>query len=362
VSFADRRQQVLDSLPDDIGALLVSTPGDGEGPNLRYLTGFNGSNGQLLLAKDPIFFTDGRYGEQSSKQVPDMERVIYSGTTKFSDVLAKALADRGVTKLGFEAAHTTVASIDKTRDALNGIELVPTTDLVENVRVKKDPGEIQLIRAAQKIAEQALVSALKGFTNGLELDLALAIEWATRNAGCESMSFDTIVASGPHSALPHARPRREPVDLEGVLLIDMGARGGGYCSDMTRTYLGPRAPEELKKAHAVVVAAVEAACEAVKPGVRGSDVDKVARDVLAGAGLAEHFIHSLGHGVGLEIHEPPTLSPLSESVLEPGMIVTIEPGIYLPGVGGIRVEDLLVVTDDGYDNLTSLPRGPELPI
>jgi Xaa-Pro aminopeptidase len=361
VSNALRRQKVLDSLPDDVGALLVSTPGDGEGPNLRYLTGFSGSNGQLLLAKDPMFFTDGRYGEQSSKQVPDLERVIYSGTTKFSDLLAKALADRGITKVGFEAAHTTVAGVDKLRDALSGIELVPTTDLVENVRTKKDELEIKAILGAQKVAEHSLTEALKAFDGGLELDLALAIEWSVRNSGCDSMSFDTIVASGPHSALPHARPRREPVDIDGVLLIDMGARGEGYCSDMTRTYLGPRAPEELVKAHPVVVAAVEAACDAVKPGAKGADIDKVARDVLAGAGLAEHFIHSLGHGVGLEIHEGPTLSPLSESVLEPGMIVTIEPGIYLPGIGGIRVEDLLVVTDDGYENLTSLPRGPEFP-
>jgi Xaa-Pro aminopeptidase len=361
VSVADRRNRVLEALPDDVGALLVSTPGDGEGPNLRYLTGFNGSNGQLLLARDPLFFTDGRYGEQSAKQVPDLAREIYSGTTKFSDLLAKALADRGVTRLAFEAAHMTVAAVDKLKDSLSGIQLVPTTDLVENVRARKDASEVGRIRVAQKLAEQALTKALRDFESGFEIDLALAIEFNARQSGADTMSFDTIVAWGSHSALPHARPRREPAEKDGVLLIDMGARADGYCSDMTRTYLGPRAPEELVKAHPIVVDAVEAACEAVKPGVRGSDVDKVARDVLAKAGLAEHFIHSLGHGVGLEIHEGPTLSPLSESVLEPGMIVTIEPGIYLPGIGGIRVEDLLVVTEDGYENLTSLPRGPEFP-
>ena len=356
MTTAERRQRVLDSLPSDLQGLLVTTPA-----NVRYLTGFTGSNGQLLLSAEPIFFTDGRYDEQSSKQVPDLGREIYSGTTKWSDLLAKALADRGISRLGVEAAHLTLQSSDKLRGDLSGVELVPTTDLVETVRQRKDADEIAAITRAQRIAEDALVSTLRDFTGTTELDLALEIEWAARRAGAEGMSFETIVAGGAHAALPHASPRREPVDLDGLLLIDMGTKVDGYCSDMTRTFLGPNAPDEMRKVHGAVMRAVEASLEAVKAGVSCKEVDRVARELLDREGYGDRFIHSLGHGVGLEIHEGPTLAPSSEGVLEAGHIVTIEPGVYLPGIGGVRVEDFVVVTDDGYDNLTALDRGPDLP-
>jgi Xaa-Pro aminopeptidase len=354
--LADRRDRVTAKLPDDVQALLVTSP-----VNVRYLTGFTGSNGQLLLTSDPVFFTDGRYLEQSAEQVPDLPREIYTGTIKFTDVIAKALADRGITRIGVEATHMTIASRDKLGGELSGIELVPTEGLVEKVRRVKDADEIASIRTAQAIAEEALVSSLKAFGGGTELDLALAIELAMRRTGAEAPSFDTIVATGPHSALPHASPRREPVDLDGILLIDMGAKAGGYCSDMTRTFLGPRAPGEMRKVFDAVVAALDAGCAAVKPGVRCADVDRAAREVLDQAGYGDAFLHSTGHGVGLEIHEGPSLSTLSEDVLEPGMIVTIEPGVYLSGIGGVRVEDFLVVTEEGAENLTTLPRGSEFP-
>jgi Xaa-Pro aminopeptidase len=353
---ADRRGRVRKTLPEDVQALLVTSP-----TNVRYLTGFTGSNGQLLLSADPVFFTDGRYLTQSAEQVPDLPREIYSGTTKYTDVLGKALADRGIAKLGIEATHVTIASRDKLASELSGIELVPTEGLVEKVRRVKDADEVGAIRAAQKIAEQALTTVVSGFGGGTELDLALAIEASMRGWGADGVSFETIVACGPHSALPHASPRREPVELDGVLLIDMGARADGYCSDMTRTYLGPSAAEEMHKVHAIVVEALEAGCAAVKPGAKTTDVDRAAREVIEQAGYGEQFLHSTGHGVGLEIHEGPTLSIMSEDVLEPGNVVTIEPGIYVSGVGGVRVEDFLVVTDTGAENLTSLPRGPELP-
>ena len=356
MSFSDRRRKAVDGLLEDVQALLVTTPS-----NVRYLTGFTGSNGQLLLTADAVFFTDGRYQEQSSKQVSDLVREIYSGTTKFSDLLAKALADRGVTKLGVEAANMTLQSAEKMRSDLSGIELVPTTEIVEKVRMRKDESEMGAIRAAQHLAEQALVGALKDWSGGLEADLALDIERRVRESGGEGMSFETIVASDGHAALPHASPRREPVNTNGVLLIDMGAIVGGYCSDMTRTYLGPQAPGEMRTVHDIVVAALEAGCAAVRPGAKCSDVDAASRKVITDAGYGEQFIHSTGHGVGLEIHEGPSLTVSSDQVLEAGMIVTIEPGVYLPGVGGVRVEDLLVVTDDGAENLTALPRGPEIP-
>jgi Xaa-Pro aminopeptidase len=353
---SDRRDRVRTTLPDDVQGLLVTSP-----TNVRYLTGFTGSNGQLLLSADPVFFTDGRYLTQSAEQVPDLPREIYSGATKYTDVLGKVLADRGITKLGIEANHMTIASRDKLAKELSGIELVATDGLVEKVRRVKDADEVAAIRAAQKLAEQALTTTLSGFAAGTELDLALAIEASMRAWGADGTSFETIVACGAHSALPHASPRREPVDIEGVLLIDMGAEAGGYCSDMTRTYLGLTAPAEMRKIHEIVVESLAAGCAAVKPGARAADVDKASRDVIEKAGYGEQFLHSTGHGVGLEIHEGPSLSISSEDVLEPGNIVTIEPGIYISGVGGVRVEDFLVVTDTGAENLTSLPRGPELP-
>jgi len=354
MTFEDRRKKALEGVETD--ALLVTSPA-----NVRYLTGFTGSNGQLLLSADSIFYTDGRYDEQSATQVPDLPRRIYSASMKFSEVLAKDVADHGISRLGVEAAHMTLAIEARLRKALDGIEFVHTDGVVERVREVKDANEIAALRRAQKIAEDAVWSSVKAFTGGTELDLALAIEWAMRTSGAEAVSFETIVASGAHSALPHAEPRNEKIDLDGVLLIDFGAKVDGYCSDTTRTWLGPQAPSELVKVHDAVVRALEAACAAVRPGVKCVDIDAAARQSLERDGLAQHFVHSTGHGVGLDIHEGPTLAPGSEGTIEPGMMITVEPGVYLPGVGGVRVEDLLVVTQDGYENLTELARGPELP-
>lgn len=355
MSTADRRARALEALPEGCEALLVTTPA-----NVRYLTGFTGTNGQLLLAADAVFFTDGRYDEQSTSQVPDLPRLIYSGTTKWTDLLGKSLADRGIGRLGVEAAHMTLQSSGKLSGELSGVTLVETTEVVEAVRRRKDAVEIDAIRRAQRIAEDALTSTLAGFSGGTEIELGLEIEWACRRAGAEGMSFETIVAGGAHAALPHAMPRDVPVDVGNLLLIDMGALVDGYCSDMTRTFLGPDAPAEMREVHAVVLEAVEAAFAAIRPGVACSEVDAAARRVIDGAGYGDRFIHSLGHGVGLEIHEGPTLAPSAEGELEVGNVVTVEPGIYLPGVGGVRVEDFCVVTQDGYDNLTALDRAPDL--
>lgn len=357
IDFASRRERVRERVGDDVTALLLTAPA-----NVRYLTGFTGSNGQLLLDAKPIFFTDGRYEEQSGDQVPDLERIIYSGTTKFSDRLGPVLEQRGVQALGVESSHMTLATRDSLAAALDGVKLEPVGELVEPLRARKDDAEIDAIRRAQAIAEAALTTTLEDWKGGTEVDLALALEWAMRTGGAEGVSFDVIVATGPHSALPHAEPRPVPAEVDGVLLIDMGARAEGYCSDMTRTYLGPRAPKALKDAHDAVVAALAAACEAVGRGVRCADVDRAAREVLSKAGLADRFVHSTGHGVGLDIHESPSLTSSADDVLEPGMVVTVEPGVYIPGVGGVRVEDLLVVTENGAENLTTVDRGPDVPV
>lgn len=354
--FADRRERVRERLGEQARALLVTSAA-----NVRYLTGFTGSNGQLLLDAKPVFFTDGRYDEQSAAQVPDLERVVYSGSTKLADALGPVLSQRGVDKLAIEASHMPLASFDRLASALEGVELVRTTDLVEGVRARKDAAEIDAIRRAQSVAEGAVTSVLRSWRGGTEVELALALEWAIRIGGAEGVSFEVIVAGGPHSALPHASPRNQEANLEEVLLIDIGAKVDGYCSDMTRTFLGPRAPRELVDAHAAVVRALEAGCAAVRAGTRAVDVDRAARDVLEAEGLGDRFVHSTGHAVGLDIHEAPSLSTSSDEVLEAGMVVTVEPGVYLPGIGGVRVEDLLVVTDDGAENLTTLRRGPGWP-
>jgi Xaa-Pro aminopeptidase len=354
--LSGRRDRVLEGLGDEAAALLVTDP-----LNVRYLTGFTGSNGQLLLNPKPVFFTDGRYEEQSATEVPDLERVVYTGTTKFSDCLSVALGDQGVTSLAVEASHMTLATHDRLHEVLAGVDFVMKTDLVEKVRVRKDADEIAAIHRAQRIAESALTQVLAEWDGGTETELALAIEWAMRTGGAEAVSFDVIVASGAHAALPHATPRAERIDLDGVLLIDMGAKADGYCSDMTRTYLGARAPAEIVSAHQSVCAALAAACDAVRPGGKAADVDRAARERLEADGLADRFVHSTGHGVGLNIHEGPSLTSTAEDVLEPGMVVTVEPGVYLPGIGGVRVEDLFVVTDDGADNLTTLDRGSDFP-
>jgi len=348
-----RREKVLERLGEE--ALLVTNP-----VNVRYLTGFTGSNGQLLLTKESVFFTDGRYITQSAQQVRDIEREIYSQGSKLTDLLGKALADRGITRLGVEASHVTLATMQRLRDGLSGIELVETNDVVEKVRMYKDEHEVGAITEAQRITEQVVTEALREWRDGLETDLAMDLERRIRER-CDGVSFDIIVASGPHAALPHAHPRREPVETDNLLLIDIGSRVDGYCSDMTRTFLGPNASDEMRKVFAAVLRALEAGCDAVKPGVRCADVDKVCRDVLTDAGYGEYFTHSTGHAVGLDIHEMPAFSPTSEDVLEPGMVMTVEPGVYLEGIGGVRIEDMVLVTADGGENLTDLPRGSQLP-
>ncbi len=350
---AGRRRSAIEDLGDLADALLVT-----EMTNVRYLTGFTGSNAQLLLGADPVFFTDGRYTEQSRTQVPDLERVIYGGS-RFVAELGEALGTAGIKRLGVEEANTTLASHRKLAEGLEGVDLVPISGLVEKIRMRKDAEEIGAIARAQRIAEAAVEGVLIGWEGGTEVDLALALEWAVRTGGAQGMAFEVIVASGPHAALPHAQPRDVPVEPD-LLLIDIGARVDGYCSDMTRTYLGA-APDPLPEAHGAVVRALEAAVAVIRPGVRAGDVDAAARGVLAGEGLAEAFVHSTGHAVGLDIHEGPRLSAESDDVLEEGMVVTVEPGVYLPGLGGIRVEDLVVVRADGAEVLTALPRGPQRP-
>jgi Xaa-Pro aminopeptidase len=321
--------------------------------NVRYLTGFTGSNGALLLFRDgrAILVTDPRYTVQSREQV-DCEVRIAAKPPLVSAGL-RDLGRRAPRRLGFERETMTVAQFDALEKGLPArTKLAPVTGLIERLRMVKDADEIAHIRASVVSNSRALEAALRLFKPGMtESELAAEIDYRNRKFGAEAPAFDTIVAAGARAALPHAQPGNAKVG-PGMLLIDMGAFREGYASDMTRmAHVGPPTPK-YKRAYRAVLEAHLAAADAVKPGAAAVAVDRAARRVLKTYGLDREFIHSTGHGLGLEIHEPPRLGRRDNTKLEAGMAVTIEPGVYIEGWGGIRIEDTILVTPNGYEVLT----------
>lgn len=315
--------------------------------NVRYLTGFTGSNGALLLTRDgALFGTDSRYTARAAVEVPDLEPLIERGTVA-------ALAARATGRIGFESDAVTVeghAALAAVTDA----ELVRAPGLVAQLRVVKDETEIAALRRACAIADQALTDLLHGPLEGrTEREIALDLEFRMRTLGADGPSFDSIVAAGAHSAIPHHAPTDTPVAANDLLKLDFGALVDGYHSDMTRTVVVGRAADWQRELYALVHASQAAGCAAVESGVASKEVDAASRGVIVAAGRGEFFVHGLGHGVGLQIHEGPALSASSADVLEAGMCVTVEPGVYLPGRGGVRIEDTLVV--DG-ETLTGFPK------
>jgi Xaa-Pro aminopeptidase len=344
----------------ELDALLVVAP-----LNLRYVTNFTGSNGLALLRADPgegedgdRFFTDFRYTLQSAEQVPQaFARSIVTGS--LLDAATRALGEAGG-RLGFDDAHTTVAEHERLRKALaEGWELVPSAGIVEQLRAVKDAGEIERMRAAAQLADRALTEVLEGGLVGrTERDVAIDLELRMRRLGADAPSFGSIVAAGPHGALPHAVPRAEQIPRDVLVTIDWGAQHEGYCSDCTRTYAtGEAISEQAREVYGVVLAAQEAGVAAVQAGPTGRDVDAVARAAIEQAGYGEDFGHGLGHGVGLDVHEAPRLSRVeSEQPLRAGNVVTVEPGIYLPDRLGVRIEDLLVVREGAQETLNGLDK------
>jgi Xaa-Pro aminopeptidase len=327
--------------------------------NVRYLTGYTGSNGLALIGPDTRrFFTDFRYVERAAVEVdPSFER------QRASQDLLDAVPDGlpgGSVRLGFEDAHVSVRQHQRLRQLLEDhIELVPAGNLVEGLRAVKEPVELARIRAAAELADAAFNSLLRQRIVGrTEREVALSLEQEMRSLGAQRPSFDTIVAAGPSGALPHVEPRDVAIGAGELVVIDWGAELDGYCSDCTRTVATGDPGEEARSAYELVLEAQLAGVSAVRPGVGGREVDSVPRGIIEAAGHGEHFGHGLGHGVGLEIHEAPRLSQRSEDTLGAGNVVTVEPGIYLPGRFGIRIEDLVTVTDAGCEVLTSV--GKEL--
>lgn len=342
----------VEALLEEAGAdaLLVT-----DATNVRYLTGFTGSSGLVLVGAGlREFVTDFRYLTQSEEQLD-------GGWARHivADLLAAVPGLLGgVTRLGFDDASVTVKEHARLTGLLaDDVRLVPAGALVEGLRAVKDGGELERIGAAAQLADAALLDVLtRGLAGRTEREVALDLEHAMRRLGASGASFPPIIAAGPHGALPHAEPRDAVIAADTLVVIDWGAQLDGYASDCTRTFATGELSEHDAAVYAVVLEAQEAALAAVGPGPTGKEVDAIARDIIDAAGHADHFGHGLGHGVGMNVHEGPRLSKLGKVALVPGHVVTVEPGVYVPGVVGVRIEDLAAVTADGCDVLTSLPK------
>jgi Xaa-Pro aminopeptidase len=320
--------------------------------NIRYLTGFTGTNGACVCGPGVrLLFTDFRYTERAEAEVDGWE--IHTIANDWLGGIAEHLQGR----VGFEDDHMSVRLLEKLKEKLpDGVETAASGGLVEELRRVKDEGELALIEEAAKLADEALRwSTEQGLAGKTEREVARAFEARIRELGGDP-SFPAIVAAGPNGALPHAEPGEREIGRGELVVFDMGAAIDGYCSDGTRTFAAGDPGEEAIAVYEVVREAQQASLDAIRAGIKGEDVDKVARDVIDAAGHGERFGHGLGHGVGLELHEAPRLSLRSDDVLAPGEVVTVEPGIYLPGKLGVRIEDLVVVTEEGLRNLSSLPK------
>src|SRR5215210_249782 len=332
----------------ELGQLFVS-----DLTNVRYLTGFTGTNGACLIGPDSlVFFTDFRYTERAEREVgPEWER------PEAERELVPQIVGWMSGRVGFEDAHLSVRRLARLEAASDGkVDLVPAGDLVEQLRAVKGPEELERIAAAAELADEVYRWTLeRGLAGRTERDVARATEARMRELGAEP-SFPTIIASGPNGALPHAEPGEREIGSGDLVVWDMGAMLDGYCSDCTRTFATGDVDGEAREAYELVLRAQQAALGAVRPDASGKEVDAVPREMIAEAGHGDHFGHGTGHGVGLEIHEGPRLATTSQDELAEGNVVTVEPGVYVPGRFGVRIEDLVVVTAAGHRNLSGLPK------
>jgi Xaa-Pro aminopeptidase len=352
-AFALRREKLLPALkPARTNAFLATAL-----PNVRYLTGFTGSNAALLLTDErALLFTDPRYRTQASRE-SDCEIRIAKGP--LSQEIAIAVQRLGLKSVAFERNRIGFEEYQALTEALAGVRLRPLTGAAEALRMVKSADEIAAIRNSVQLNSLALDQALRHFKPSMtEIDLAAEIEYRMRRLGADGTAFDTIVASGERTALPHAHPMARRMQGDQLLLIDMGASVAGYASDMTRTFGLGKLDAKVRRMYRAVLDSQLAAIAAVRPGASCAQVDRAARGVLRGYGLEKLFVHSTGHGLGLEIHERPRVGRKEATKLEPGMAITIEPGVYQEGIGGIRIEDTVVVTTNGCEILT--PTGKEL--
>lgn len=324
--------------------------------NVRYLTGFTGTSGMVVLTKNAAFFlTDFRYEQQAAGQVFDGYSVAIAQQNLWGE--AAALLKERSQKIGFEAEHTSFALWQENKDRFAFAELVPTSNLVEGLRLHKDEGELAIMRRAIAIADEAMEAVLKVLRPGLtEQEVADELLHQIKTRGASGPSFDFIVASGERGALPHGVASEKTLQAGEMVTIDMGAVFEGYCSDLTRTVCLGKPTAEQQKVYGVVWQAQTAAAEQMRAGLSCRDADKVARDIIAEAGYGKYFGHGLGHGVGMEIHEAPRVSSLGSGELQAGNVVSCEPGIYIPEWGGVRIEDLLLIEEGGAQILSQSPK------
>ncbi|HHP51482.1 MAG TPA: aminopeptidase P family protein [Moorella mulderi] len=328
--------------------------------NCRYLSGFTGDRGELLITQEEQFLlTDGRFTQQASREAPHFT-LVELGVEPWRQRM-ELLASLKIRQLSFEGEHLSYAcyqDLIQHKESFNlPLEVKPCRRMVERLREQKEPGEVENIEKALRIAEEGFGYIAERLQPGWrERDGALELEYFLGKRGSEGPAFPTIVASGPRSALPHGVASDRVLQPGDVVVLDFGATYGGYCSDFTRTLaLGPVDPLWFK-IHALVREAQEKAIDHIRAGIKAQEVDRVAREHLCRAGYGEYFVHGLGHGVGMEIHESPSLSPKSAEELQPGMVITVEPGVYLPGKGGVRLEDMVLVQEGGAEVLTRAPR------
>lgn len=357
--YRARRQKLLAAMKSaEVDALLVSHP-----PNVRYLTGFTGEDSQLLISpRHTLLISDSRFTTQIQQECPGLEAEIRTARTLMPEFAAQIVARRKLKRVGFEAAYVTVAAHEVFKTKAERIELLPTAGLVESLRQIKDRDEVAAIRRAVDLAERGykVIQALAQ-PSTTERQIAHELEHSMRRMGALKAAFEPIVGVGPQSALPHYRAGELPLSKAGFVLIDWGAvEPGGYHSDLTRVWATSKIPPKLEKLHRVVSEARAAALALMRPGTSCQSVDAAARQVITDAGFEKYFGHGLGHGIGLEIHEGPRLSPISKDTLEPGMVVTVEPGIYIPEFGGVRLEDDVLITEDIPEILSTVPLGMSL--
>jgi Xaa-Pro aminopeptidase len=355
--FSSRLRQVRQLLRrKSLDALLVTHL-----PNIRYLCGFSGSSAALVISeKRALFFSDGRYAAQARSEVEGFRIRIEHEPPLIA--AAKWLAEKrgsrfNGTRLAIEADHISVAALKQLKGTLHGFRIVSESGLVESYRTIKSEEEIDRLRDAARLGCELFEVAVETVRPGVrETDVAAEMEYAARERGAEAMSFETIVAAGPRSALPHGRASASRIPRAGFVVLDFGVILAGYCSDMTRTLWVGRPNPAAREAYEAVREAQQAAVDAVREGVSAHEVDEAARKLLRAKGMGRFFTHSTGHGIGLEIHEVPRIAAGSSRVLRSGMVVTVEPGVYIPGRWGVRIEDTVVVRPDGHEVLTPVSR------
>jgi Xaa-Pro aminopeptidase len=352
-----RLEALRAGLPEGAAGLLVSTPS-----NIFYLSGFRGSAGLVLVTRDrALLYSDFRYRLQAGQQAPDFEFMeVARGLLKGAGEHVRPL-DLGT--VGYESAHLTCQGLVQFGEAALGVELAPVENAVEQLRMVKSPEEVAQMRTAAALADEAMAQIVALLRPGArEREIALEGEFLMRRRGAEAAAFDVIVASGPNGALPHAETTERALQPGDLVVVDIGARTHGYCSDMTRTFAVAEASDQAREIYELVYRAQRAAAAQVRAGAGCGELDAVARSMITEAGYGESFGHSLGHGVGIDVHEGPRLAREVETKLSSGNVVTVEPGVYLEGVGGVRLEDMVVVTESGADTLSGYPMAPELPI